>query len=473
MRFTLFPHQEDFIRWIAEREAEQKSGLAEKSRDVGFTWLCASYAVHGWLFRRGFTCAFGSRKVALVDTKGDTSCIFEKIRFLVRHFPAWMLPKGYDERKHSGFCKLLNPDNGASITGEGGAQIGRGGRTSIYFIDEAAFLQFPKLADAALSATSRVKIWVSTPNGPGNSFAQKRFGGKLAVFTFHWRQDPRKDDAWYEQMRDELGDVALAQEVDIDYTASLEGITIPAKYVRAAVNLPIEASGEICAGFDVSAGGKNESVLILRQGPIVREIVTTKETNLILQTGWLIKTCEEKQVRSLSYDALGVGEAVEDVFETLNRPLAFTTNGVRGGETPSDAVWPNGKTSKQWLVNKRAELYWKVRRRFEKAYHYRLWLDGKEGGQQFPHEEMISIPQNETLIAQLSMPLTIVSASGKVGIESKQDMKKRGVASPDHADALIYSEDEGSGWADAVLSGEEMQAQSSEVSDLRAQMENW
>src|ERR1700722_7524115 len=51
--FDLFPRQEEFIRWLAERDRLQESGLAEKSRDVGFTWLCAAYAVHCLLFREG------------------------------------------------------------------------------------------------------------------------------------------------------------------------------------------------------------------------------------------------------------------------------------------------------------------------------------------------------------------------------------------------------------------------------------
>ena len=34
--FDLFPRQEEFIRWLAERDRLQESGLAEKSRDVGF-----------------------------------------------------------------------------------------------------------------------------------------------------------------------------------------------------------------------------------------------------------------------------------------------------------------------------------------------------------------------------------------------------------------------------------------------------
>jgi phage terminase large subunit len=45
--------------------------------------------------------------------------------------------------------------------------------------------------------TSNCKIDVSTPNGPNGPFYRKRHGGKVPVFTFHWRDDPRKGPAWY------------------------------------------------------------------------------------------------------------------------------------------------------------------------------------------------------------------------------------------------------------------------------------
>ena len=60
-----------------------------------------------------------------------------------------------------------------------------------------AFFERPQLVDPSLSATTNCRQDISTPNCVGNPFAVKRFGGKIPVFTFHWRDDPRKDDAWF------------------------------------------------------------------------------------------------------------------------------------------------------------------------------------------------------------------------------------------------------------------------------------
>ena len=52
---------------------------------------------------------------------------------------------------------------------------------------------------------------------------------------------------------------------------------------------------------------------------------------------------------------------------------------------------------------------------------------------------MISIPDDPQLIAELSLPLYQFTGSGKIRIEGKEDMRRRGVKSPDRADALMYS----------------------------------
>ena len=78
-------------------------------------------------------------------------------------------------------------------------------------------------------------------------------------------------------------------------------------------------------------------------------------------------------------------------------------------------------------------MWWKLRVRFEKAYEF------AELAVPHPAEEMISIPNHPDLIAELSMPLVQNTATGKVKIEGKQDMKRRGVKSPDVADALALA----------------------------------
>lgn len=465
--FVPYPKQAEFLQWLQAREAAQEDGLAEKSRDVGFTWLCGAYALHGWLFRKGFAAGFGSRKEELVDRLGDLDTIFEKIRLLRKSLPEWMLPAGFKESEHDNHLRMINPANGATITGEGGDNIGRGGRKTVYFIDEAAFLERPNKIEAALSQTTRCRIWVSTPNGPGNPFAKKRFSGKTKVFTFHWKDDPRKNRyqilnsagevvgeghghatdlpegcraryPWYEAEKDRIDDpVVMAQEVDIDYTASIEGICIPAAWVRAAVNFPLPDTvgrGELVAGLDVAEEGHNKTVLIPRQGPRVHAPHVFPPQNTT-QTAWDVRDkAEALGLARVQYDADGPGTGVKGTWATSERKLTFETVPVHGGGTPTNARWPDGKTSAEKFFNLRSELWYRLRKRFERTYE--VAAEGKS----HPPEDLISIPDCPQLIAELSTPLLLSTDTGKYQLESKKAMAKRGVKSPDHADALAYSE---------------------------------
>src|SRR5574343_378344 len=42
--FILFPKQSEFITWTIDRWRNREDGLAEKSRDMGVSWLCVAIA---------------------------------------------------------------------------------------------------------------------------------------------------------------------------------------------------------------------------------------------------------------------------------------------------------------------------------------------------------------------------------------------------------------------------------------------
>ncbi|MDE9553688.1 TerL protein, partial [Xenorhabdus bovienii] len=228
--FILFPRQEEWIAWFMEGWRTQEPGITEKTRDMGISWLTIATASSICLFNRGVAAGFGSRKEEYVDKIGSPKSLFDKARNFINLLPAEFRGT-WDIRKHAPHMRILFPDTDSVMTGEAGDGIGRGDRASFYFVDEAAFLERPELVDASLSATTNCRQDVSTPNGMANSFAQRRHSGNIDVFTFHWRDDPRKDDAWYAKQVEKLDPVTLAQEVDINYQASVEGILIPSEWV--------------------------------------------------------------------------------------------------------------------------------------------------------------------------------------------------------------------------------------------------
>jgi hypothetical protein len=183
--FILFPKQAEFVDWVVDRWKCREDAVVEKARDMGLSWLTVAVSVWMWLFNDGVVIGFGSRKESYVDDTGNPAALFWKVRQLIALLPEELQPVGWDEKKHAPFMRILNPENGSAIIGEAGDNIGRGNRTSIYFVDEAAFLERPELVDAALSQTSNCKIHVSTPNGAGNPFYRKAHGGRIKKFTFY------------------------------------------------------------------------------------------------------------------------------------------------------------------------------------------------------------------------------------------------------------------------------------------------
>jgi hypothetical protein len=199
MPFILFPKQRDMVLWLFDRFKTKDNGAIDKCRDMGATWVCSAFSVWMWRYYPGAAIGWGSRKEALVDCKGDPKSIFEKIRAIIDNLPGPMLPRGYDPQKHDNFMKILNPDNGATITGEAGDNIGRGGRTTVYFKDESAFYERPAKIEAALGENTNTQIDLSTHNGTATLFYRKTQNYPAhRVFTLDWWEHPEHDEEWLE-----------------------------------------------------------------------------------------------------------------------------------------------------------------------------------------------------------------------------------------------------------------------------------
>lgn len=448
--FDPWPLQVDYLRWLEDRERNRERGLVEKSRDGGFSYLNCAFAVHRWRFRDGYSTGFGSRKELYVDNIGDPDSLLEKVRIIVDNLPGWMRPAGYDRFKHAAFCKIINPANGNTITGEAGDNIGRGGRKRIYFLDEAAFVERWRLIEGSLSANTDCRIDVSTPNGIGNGFYVNRHSGKVAIFTGHWSKDPRKTPEWAARKKAEVGPVIWAQEFDIDYSASIEGICIPAIYVRAAVDLPIPPqAGPQYAGLDIAEEGVDNNVLITGQGPKVNDVVSWGQQTTTQTAYRAIEECKRYAVVGVNYDVVGVGTGPKGIWMAMsdhdkriweNGPVIEFTP-INTGESPTEARWPDGKTSKEKFENLKAEAWWTLRARFERTYEHvsgiECVLDEDGKCKTHPPEDLISIPNDAQLIAELSTPKVEYTDKGKIRVESKKQLRSRGVKSPDKAEALV------------------------------------
>jgi phage terminase large subunit len=412
--FLLFPKQAEFIAWARKKWLNREDGLAEKSRDMGVSWLCVGFAVWMWLFHPGTVVGFGSRKEEYVDDLNDPKSLFWKVRQLISLLPVEFKPKGFDPKKHAPFMSIVNPENGAAIVGEAGDNIGRGNRTSVYFKDESAYYERAESIDAALSQTSNCKIDISTPNGNDNPFARKRHNGKVSVFTFHWRDDPRKGPEWYQKQKDQLDPVVLAREVDIDYNASTNDAWIEGGLIEDAQRLgpaDVEANGPWRIGVDAAHMGDDISVITQR-----RALLTLPQKELSKVDGPKLAATVEDMCRDLEKAGGRIGIIVIELdgpgvsaYDSLKQgKYAAVTVGIHTGARQSDGRNYNLKA--------------------------RMWRLAKEylevGG--------CSMPVDPGLKAQLSS-YRYGYKGGLLLMESKQEYKKRVGKSPDKADSWILT----------------------------------
>jgi len=441
--FVLFERQIEFVQWMHDKWQKGERGLSDKSRDSGATWLAGAYTVAMWTSYDGFTAGFGSRKQDLVDKKGDPDCIFEKLRFFISYLPKEFKPEGYDDRQHATFMKIVNPVNGSTITGEAGYDIGRGGRKSIYVVDEKAFIERQQVTDAALSQTTNCQIDISTPNGNGNKFYKDRHSGNIDVFTFHWRDDPRKDQVWYDKQVKEQDEVTVAQEIDIDYNASVENIFIPSKWIQACVDahikLGIEPIGADVVSFDPADTG-DARARGYRKGIVTLQSDQKKDGDITDAMPWAFELAEEVKADVFVYDADGMGAPSMKLYlkgAIIGKKMSVVAyRGGKGLYKPNEKYKDN-KTNKDTFVNRRAQSWMNVRDKAEKTY-----LAVVKGEYHNPDELMsISSDCDYSLISELSRPMRVYDNAGRIGVESKQQMKSRGVESPNLADQLIYSYD--------------------------------
>ncbi len=464
--------QPEFIAWIHSVNAQATEGVIDKSRDMGATWVLVAYFVWRWLFEPEFVGLFASRKVEAVDEKANPSSIMEKARIMIRNLPDWMTPRGFVEKFHAVKLRIVNPATGAILKGEGGKQVGRSGRASAVLVDEAAHLENFGAAESALSAVADVKFWLSTPNLPGDGFARKRFSKDFPTFSLHWLTDPTKNGyqivnplgevvgvgsgafvgtleagnrivyPWFETMRKKLGrdPVKIAREVNIDYTAATDAIVFQFDWIRAATMVDLgEVEGITEGGLDLSGSGPDDNVLTLRTGPfvLIQKPIVGKNSTIVARSAF--RLASEFGVRVLHYDAGGgYGVAVHGEYESGGVAWPFDLNGVTGSGNASRRLWGEVR-AKALFTNRRTELFFQLAERFRKSYELWLFQTGQEGGEPWPPEECISIPDDPRLIDELTLILFDEKSDGRRALEPKEDLLARTQNSPDFADSLAYS----------------------------------
>lgn len=230
--------------------------------------------------------------------------------------------------------------------------------------------------------------------------------------------------------------------------------------VDAHVKLGFEPSGSKRIGFDIADSGGDRCVTVYSHGSVALDMEWWKG-----QPDELLRSCRRAYSKArehsaqIVYDCIGVGASAGAKFDELNEARREDNGYVEikyikfnaGSRELIDAeheYQPN-ITHKDHFANLKAQAWWLVADRFRNTY------DAITNGTEYPEDQLISIsselPDLERLKAELSLPQKDTDQNGRVKVESKKDLAKRDVPSPDLADAFIMAFSKVSGTEDFLV----------------------
>jgi len=285
-------------------------------------------------------------------------------------------------------------------------------------VDEASGVpeQVFEAAAGSMSGHSAVTIMLSNPTRSSGTFYESQTRLSDSWWTRRWScvDSPLVSDEFVEEMRQRYGEESNAFRIRVlgEFPLADDDTIIPFHLVESATHRDIEISEETKAvwGLDVARFGTDCTALCKREGPVVTEIRSWRGLDLMQTVGRVVAEYEalspSKRPREILVDSIGLGSGVVDRLRELDLPV----RGINVAESPS---------MKETYTNLRSELWFKAK----------AWLEDRS----------CKLPQNDKLIAELTSIRYSFTSSGKMKAESKDEMRRRGLSSPDLADAFCLT----------------------------------
>lgn len=299
------------------------------------------------------------------------------------------------------------------------------------------------------------QVWVIFNPKLATDFAYKRFvlnpPPRTIVRQINYDENPFLSDtmraiidAAREDDFEEFQHVYLGVPKDDD-----DSVIIKRSWIMSSIDahekLKFEASGAKRIGFDVADSGEDKCANVYAHGSVASWSDEWKagEDELLKSCSRTYAAARERGA-SITYDSIGVGAGCGAKFGEVNdeRYTSGDSEAVRYSKfNAGSSVWkPDrfyqpGITNKDMFANIKSQTWWLVADRFRNTHN------AVQRGEKFDAEDLISIsstmPNLERLIDELSTPKRDYDQNGRVKVESKKDLAKRDVPSPNIADAFV------------------------------------
>lgn len=407
---------------------------------------CSTY-VEGRFYHKT-THRKGVRTFILTHEGEATNNLFDMAARYHENCPALVKPStGADNAKELYFDKL---DSGYKVGTAGAKGTGRSQTIQYFHGSEVAFWPNAEThATGVMQAVADIDdteiILESTANGIGNYFhtmwqkAEMKESEWEAIFIpWFWQEEYRKpvkegfsmspeerdyadqydltDEqiAWMQGKIDEFGGDITQFHQEYPATAALafqsssERSLINFERVQAARKETAAKNGALVGGLDLARFGDDRSAFIMRQGRCIFGQQTWKMRDTMEMAGIAAKLIDENNLQKLFIDIGGLGAGVVDRLRELgySKKIIAVNNGAKA-------------TDSEKYRNKRAECWGEMKK----------WLE----------EPPVQIPDSDEIHADLIGVQYKYDSNQRLLLESKEDMKKRGLRSPDLGDAMALT----------------------------------
>lgn len=440
-------------RYLDERLGEQKAktgkvrALILKGRQQGISTYVSGRFYHQAAFRRGV------RVFILTHEQEATDNLFGMV---ARYHEHNCIPPhtGAASAKELYFDKL---DSGYKVGTAGTKGVGRSQTIQLFHGSEVAFWPHADthaagVLQAVPDETGTEVILESTANGVGNFFHQQWQAAEAgaseyqAIFVpWYWQDEYRKpvdkdfnpspeereyqeaygltleQIAWRRVKIAELKDPLLFKQEYPATAAEAFQMTGHDSYIKPenvvkARKATCQESGPLIIGVDPARFGDDRFSVAWRRGRKLRKVESKTKIDTMEGSGWIKRIIDTEKPAKVFIDVGGLGAGVYDRLKEWGGVYEDIVKAVNFGGNPIEPEPPQGGGPR----NRRAEMWMKSKE----------WLEDEAGA---------DIPDSDSLQADACGPSYKYDSNSRVLIESKEDMRRRGVRSPDDWDAVVLT----------------------------------
>jgi hypothetical protein len=379
---------------------------------VGKSAFCA------WLSIWHMVCRYPQKTVMTAPTAGQLfDALFVEVKYWINKLPApiralFEMTSEKVTLKAAPEASFISARTSSADRPE--ALAGIHSEYVLLIVDEASAVPEPVFESAAgsMSGHSAATILIGNPTRNSGMFFRTHHALASEWRTYHVSclDSPRVAPDFVKQIADTYGPDSGAYRVRVlgEFALRDDDTLIPAELVDSAMSrdVTMDTKEPYVYGLDVARFGDDRSVLCKRRGNVVTEFRVWQGLDLMQLTGAIVNEAKVDTPAEICVDSIGLGSGVADRL----RELGYTVRDVNVSE--SSAMNPTAAKLRD-----------------------ELWLSVKE----WLNARACKLPKLPELRQELVAPTYTFTSSGKVKVEGKQEMKRRGMRSPDLADSLCIS----------------------------------